>query len=114
MSQGADRWAKWDKLNYTISKNTCKDCTIGIDIAGFDESTISDNIITNGFDGLDLDSYRRIMIEKNDCSGNSYYGIYVNWGTNTTINGNHCSDNGRLGIALINSKNSSLTSKLVY
>jgi len=65
--------------------------------------------VTNGDNGIYLDSSDHSIITNNTCS-NNYYGIYLSYSNDCTISNNNCENNSGSGIYLESSSNCTIDS----
>ena len=91
--------------NVTITNNIIEDCKDGIDVSGSTNLTIANNsCLNNTDDGIHLSDSNNNTISNNTCSNNDM-GILIYRSNSNSITNNTCSSNHDYGIHLVSSGN---------
>ena len=97
-----------DITGFTITGVT-GDSNAGIYLKNADYCTISNNDVSNNYDGILLENSFSNTLINNNANSNSLIGIYLNSSFNNNIINNNASSNGEGGVALLSSSNNTVT-----
>ena len=86
--------------NNIITNNCISNNWDGIFLVYSSNNTITNNCISNNWDGISLDDSSNNNITNNCISNNSYYGILLYYWSNNNIITNNCISNNSVGISL--------------
>jgi parallel beta-helix repeat protein len=89
-----------DRTGVTIKNLTIKEFVDGIDLFEGSANTITNNNVSNNYNGIGLNRSINNIISKNTASSNSYDGILLYSSSGNTLEGNTTSNNGSYGIHL--------------